>query len=62
MEEKSRGLAFVYEKCGEVTIKSFGRNYAESNVSDFVSILIANGYKVVIERPVQDFYRIEYGR
>lgn len=50
------------EKHGEITVKSFGRRYAESNVSDLVSILIQNGYKVLIERPAEDYYLIQYGR
>ena len=61
MEEEPKELMFPYGKCGEARIQSFGRNYNESNVCDFVSVLIANGYKVVIERPTQDFYRIQYG-
>jgi len=48
------------EKVGEVTLKSIGRNYNESNVCDFVSILIANGYEVHIRRPTMDFYKISY--
>ena len=48
------------EKVGEVTLKSIGRNYNESNVCDFVSILIANGYEVHICRPTMDFYKISY--
>lgn len=48
------------EKVGEVTLKSIGRNYNESNVCDFVSILIANGYEVHIRRPTVDFYKISY--
>ena len=48
------------EKVGEVTLKSIGRNYNESNVCDFVSILIANGYEVHIRRPTIDFYKISY--
>ena len=48
------------EKVGEVTLTSSGRNYNESNVCDFVSILIANGYEVHIRRPTMDFYKISY--
>ena len=48
------------EKVGEATLKSIGRNYNESNVCDFVSILIANGYEVHICRPTMDFYKISY--
>lgn len=50
------------EKVGEVTLQSIGRNYNESNVCDFVSILIANGYEVHIRRPTKDFYKISYYR
>lgn len=33
--------------------------YSQSNVSDFVSILIANGYKVTMEQKGSEFH-IEY--
>ena len=37
------------------------RSYAESNVCDLVSILLANGYTVLIEMPFERDYIIKYG-
>ena len=57
---KSDEILYVIEECGEATIKSCGRHYNECNVSDFVSILIANGYEVLISRPSEDCYNVKY--
>ena len=38
-----------------------GRPYSMSNVSDFVSILIVNGYAVLIESPSAQEYIVTYG-
>lgn len=54
-------LVAIKELIGEAAIKSGGRKYNECNVCDFVSILIANGYKVLIERPSETEYKIKYG-
>ena len=50
-----------FEVAGDARIKSYGRNYNISNVSDFVSILLSNGYVVTISRPSEDEYYVEYG-
>ena len=50
-----------FEVAGDARLKSYGRNYNTSNVSDFVSILISNGYVVTISRPSEDEYYIQYG-
>lgn len=38
-----------------------GRPYSMSNVCDFVSILIVNGYAVLIESPSAQEYIVTYG-
>ena len=50
-----------FEVVGDARLKSYGRNYNTSNVSDFVSILLSNGYVVTISRPSEDEYYVEYG-
>lgn len=49
------------EKCGEANIITGDRSYSEGCVSDFVSILLANGYEVNIKRNCNKF-NIEYYR
>lgn len=49
------------EKCGEASIIMGNRSYSEGCISDFVSILLANGYEVNIKRNCNKF-NIEYYR
>lgn len=46
-------------KCGEVNILMADKNYSQGCASDFVSILVANGYEVNIKRS-GDVINIEY--
>lgn len=47
------------KKIGEATLMAI-RPYTESCVSDFVQILIANGYGVFIRKINEEKYLIEY--
>lgn len=58
---ESAPTVYDREKCGEANIIAGDRNYNEGCVSDFVSILLANGYEVNIKRNCNKF-DIEYYR
>ena len=58
---ESAPTVYDREKCGEANIIMGDRSYSEGCVSDFVSILIANGYEVNIKRNRNKF-NIEYYR
>jgi len=56
---ESAPTVYNREKCGEANIIMGDRSYSEGCVSDFVSILLANGYEVNIKRNCNKF-NIEY--
>ena len=58
---ESAPTVYDREKCGEASIIMGNRSYNEGCVSDFVSILLANGYEVNIKRNSNKF-NIEYYR